>query len=115
MKKITTPAVKRYKLQPMPLDPEDILGGNPRAKGEIIFTSKDKKFSLGIWECSAGKFLYAYQEDEICYILEGRAKIKSRSGVLSIKGGDLVIFSKGEETIWNIERKIRKIFLTYEG
>jgi len=115
MKKLSKTKILNFPLEPMPLDEEDILEGNPRAKGEILFSSADKKFYMGVWECTKGKFLYKYDDDEACYILQGEAIIRSDSGVVAVRKGDFVFFRKGLETMWQIKKKIKKLFFIYES
>ena len=110
MKRLSRSKILNMALEPMPIDEADILDGNPRARGEILFNSSDKKFYMGIWECTRGRFLYKYDDAEACYILQGEAMVRSDSGNATLKKGDFVFFRKGIETIWNVKRKIKKVY-----
>ena len=62
-----------------------------------------------IWEGELSKFLWHYNEKEICLIIEGEASIKTEEGnSYIIKSGDLVEFPKGISCEWQITKKIKK-------
>ncbi len=64
-----------------------------------------------IWECEPSNFSWIYSEKEICYIIEGEAKIKTEAGEsYLIKSGDLVEFSKGLSCEWQIIKSFKKHF-----
>ncbi len=68
---------------------------------------KDIK-SWPIWECSPSEFDWYYDEEEHCYILEGKVIVKTDNGEYEIKSGDYVIFPKGLKCRWIVKEKIRK-------
>lgn len=77
--------------------------------------SKEKLEALAInnwspWECEPSTFEWQYDEDETCYILEGKAKIKTATEEIEINKGDLVKFPKGLKCTWRIEEKIKKVY-----
>ena len=54
-----------------------------------------------IWEREPCNFSWNYMEKEICYIIEGEAKIKTEAGEsYLIKSGDLVEFPEGLSCEW---------------
>ena len=62
-----------------------------------------------IWEKEVSRFDWSYDEQETCYILEGRAKVEPESGEpVEFGAGDLVIFPKGMNCVWDITNPIRK-------
>ncbi len=63
----------------------------------------------GVWECEPSTFGWEYDDEETCYILEGRAKVKAASGEeVEFGAGDLVRFPKGLKCTWAVAQKIRK-------
>ncbi len=76
--------------------------------------SAEKLASLGVehwplWEKEASKFPWEYFEDEISYILEGRAIITPEGGPpVEIGKGNLVTIPSDMICIWNIVEPLRK-------
>lgn len=62
-----------------------------------------------IWECEISKFDWYYDEDETCYILEGKVIVETEDGKkYEIQKGDLVTFPKGLKCVWDVKEPIRK-------
>jgi len=65
--------------------------------------------SWPIWEKGVSRFDWSYDEQETCYILEGKAKVEPEEGEpVEFQAGDLVTFPKGLNCIWEISSPIRK-------
>ncbi|MHA1896219.1 MAG: cupin domain-containing protein [Promethearchaeota archaeon] len=62
------------------------------------------------WECEPSTFDWEYASDETAYILEGKVRVKTPSGEVEFKKGDLVQFPKGLKCTWNVIEKIRKVY-----
>jgi uncharacterized cupin superfamily protein len=75
-------------------------------------TTKLKKLGVDnwpIWEKEVSRFDWSYDEKETCYILEGQAKVEPEKGEpVEFGAGDLVIFPKGLNCVWDITSPIRK-------
>lgn len=64
-----------------------------------------------IWECEPSNFQWNYSEKEVCLIIQGEAKIKTKAGEsYLIKSGDLVEFPKGLYCEWEIIKSLKKHF-----
>jgi len=62
-----------------------------------------------IWEKEISRFPWSYDEKEVCYILEGKAKVKTEDGeVVEFGPGDKVSFPKGLSCTWDITSPIKK-------
>lgn len=75
--------------------------------------TKEKLRELGmdawpIWECEPSTFDWSYNTPEICYILEGKARVKTRSGKVEFGRGDLVSFPEGLDCTWTVVERVRK-------
>lgn len=77
--------------------------------------SKKKLEDMGIikwpiWEKEQSKFDWSYDSTEVCYIIEGKAKIhaKNTDEFIEIDKGDLVTFPRGLHCTWEIIEDIRK-------
>ena len=62
------------------------------------------------WECEPSQFDWEYSSNETAYLFEGRVKIKTSSGEVEIKKGDLVFFPKGLRCNWNVVEKVKKVY-----
>jgi len=61
------------------------------------------------WEKEKSRFDWHYDEQETCFILEGKAVVETDSGEkVEFGKGDLVVFPKGLDCIWEIKEDIRK-------
>ncbi len=64
--------------------------------------------SWPIWECSPSTFEYHYDEQEMCYVLEGKVTVKAKGQTVDFGPGDLVIFPKGLDCVWTVHEAVRK-------
>lgn len=62
-----------------------------------------------IWQKEISEFPWAYDQEEVCFILEGRAIVTPDGGdPVEIGHGDLVTFAKGLSCTWKIVEPIAK-------
>ena len=81
-------------------------------KIEIIKNKRLEDFkSWPIWECQISKFDWEYNQEEHCYILEGKVEVLHGDNVVRISKDDYVIFPKGLKCTWNVSKPIRKYYL----
>lgn len=62
-----------------------------------------------IWTKEASEFAWTYDEQEICYLLEGDVVVTPEGGEpVEFGKGDLVTFPAGMSCTWNIRRDVKK-------
>ncbi len=62
-----------------------------------------------IWTKEASEFPWSYDEQEICYFLEGDVVVTPDGGEpVSMGKGDLVTFAQGLFCTWQIRQDVRK-------
>lgn len=61
-----------------------------------------------VWEKEVSRFPWTYDEEEVCYFLEGEVVVEYEGGFVEIGPGDYVTFLKGLECIWDIRKPVRK-------
>ena len=62
-----------------------------------------------IWTKEASEFPWSYDEQEICYFLEGDVVVTPDGGEPVAMGkGDLVTFPQGMSCTWQIRQDVRK-------
>jgi uncharacterized protein len=74
-------------------------------------TAAEKKeaASWGDWEKEPSEFPWAYDEQETCLILAGRATVDGANGEHAEFGpGDWVVFPVGLQATWKISETIKK-------
>ncbi len=97
-------------LQPAPIVPAWVRGGNPTARAAEISRSADGSAFTVIWECTAGAFEWTYDFDETIHILEGSIVLRDGGNAPTRLGpGDVVFFPKGSKVYWEVEGYVKKI------
>lgn len=62
-----------------------------------------------IWEKEESEFIWSYDSQETCLILEGSAMVTASTGEsVSFSKGDWVVFPQGLDCKWRITKAIRK-------
>ncbi len=64
--------------------------------------------SWPIWTCQPSKFDWHYDEQETCYVLEGQVTVTAGSEKVSFGPGDMVVFPKGMDCLWEVSSPVRK-------
>ena len=68
-----------------------------------------KVFAWPIWEKEVSTFPWSYDEQETCYLLEGKVKVTPEGGEpVEFGAGDLVTFPQGMDCTWEIGKAVRK-------
>jgi uncharacterized cupin superfamily protein len=66
-------------------------------------------FDWPIWTKNVSEFPWTYDEQEICYFLEGEVEVvPDRGSPVQIRKGDLVTFPQGMSCTWKIKKNVRK-------
>ena len=99
-------------LEPKPIDSSWVVDGAPQARARSIALGDHGTIRMYLWDCSAGRFEWHYDHNEIIQILEGGAEITSRQGVrTTLRPGDVVSFPAGEVVAWHVPEYVRKVAL----
>ena len=62
-----------------------------------------------IWEKEVSEFPWFYDEQEVCYFLEGEIEVTPEGGQpVKSKKGDLVTFPQGLSCRWKVIKPVRK-------
>eukprot|EP01084_Bolivina_argentea_P063389 115756_1 len=82
-------------------------------KSQITVRKNEKqgKYSAWpIWSKEVSKFDWSYDSTETCFILEGEVTVTPTNGgdKVSFGAGDVVVFHKGLECVWNIKKAVKK-------
>jgi len=108
---IKSTIVRETNLDPWPIGEENILSGNAKAYGSILWQSEDKLLCNGVWSCTMGKFNWKYTWNETFYLVEGKISISiDNANGKEYTSGDLVFIPNGTYTTWTIIEPVRKVF-----
>ena len=84
----------------------------PEIKIEKPSEEKLKKMGVSgwpIWEKEISKFDWHYDDKETCYLLKGKVIVITKDGKsVDFGAGDLVVFPKGLNCVWDIKEPVRK-------
>ncbi|MGA7538486.1 MAG: cupin domain-containing protein [Steroidobacteraceae bacterium] len=87
-----------------------ILEGDPAAREKRLTGSTDQLASTFMWDCTAGRFHWFYQEDEVVHVLEGCVLIEDAAGARRrLQAGDTFLFPAGSRYQWTVPHYVRKI------
>lgn len=95
----------------VPLDPKQILEGNPITHAIDVYESADHQVVVSYWSSTAGRFTWNYAGiNEVITVLEGEAFVKMSDGqTLHLKPGATVSFANADVAEWHVPIYIRKV------
>jgi uncharacterized protein len=97
-------------LEPWPLEPEQIVEGDPQVSGLVLDASADGRVERGIWSHTTGVSRDT-EADEIFVLLTGRVTIEVEGGpTLELGPGDVGLLHAGDRTLWRVHEDLRKIY-----
>ncbi|MDQ2646438.1 MAG: cupin domain-containing protein [Myxococcota bacterium] len=93
-----------------PIHPPDILEGSPRAAIFTCATSDDGGTTVGLWRCTAGRFKWTFQCDEVVRILEGEVRVIVDGQEHHLEKDSLAFFGVGTVSEWWVPNFVQKEF-----
>ncbi|WP_329561578.1 cupin domain-containing protein [Streptomyces uncialis] len=102
--------IPQAELTPEPLDPAQIVSGDPVVTGRTLWESPDGKQVRGIWQITPG-VVTDTEADELFVVISGRATIKVDGGdTLEVGPGDAAVLRAGDRTTWTVHETLRKAY-----
>lgn len=99
-----------HDLIPAPIPQAWILEGSPVARQKHLAGSSDQLATTLMWDCTAGRFNWSYDADEVIHVLEGSVLIEDAAGVRRrLQAGDTFLFPAGSRYHWTVPDYIRKV------
>lgn len=96
-------------LEPSPIDPTWILEGNPVARCGQWSKSPDTTTTSWVWDCTAGRFNWYFDEDETIYVIEGEVIITAEGQEpRTLRAGHAALFYAGTRSEWHVPHYVRK-------
>lgn len=101
-------------LTPAPIPRPWIIEGNPIARDRRLLDSGDRLPRTIMWDCTAGRFDWFYENDEVAHVLEGLVIVEDAVGVRQmLHSGDTFLFPAGTRYQWTVPNYVRKIAFSY--
>jgi uncharacterized cupin superfamily protein len=87
--------------------------GHPMATWGVTIW-KDGDVTAGIWECEAGPSRWLLDTHEVIHLIAGRMTCTPDGGeATEVNAGDVAIFPKGWNGVWDIHEKVRKVYAIF--
>ncbi|WP_030624658.1 cupin domain-containing protein [Streptomyces sclerotialus] len=107
---VNIPGVPDAELEPEPLEPDQIVSGDPVVTGKVYWESPDGKQIRGIWQITPG-VVTDVEANELFVVVSGRATIEVEGGsVLEVGPGDACFLREGDRTRWTVHETLRKAY-----
>ncbi|NEB78195.1 DUF861 domain-containing protein [Streptomyces sp. SID14478] len=102
--------VPEVTLEPEPLDPAQIVSGDPVVTGAVLWESADGKQLRGIWQITPG-VVTDTEANELFVVVSGRATVEVEGGdVLELGPGTAAVLREGDRTTWTVHETLRKAY-----
>lgn len=91
--------------------------GDQKEASVELWASPDGRVSLGIWECTPGRFTAdRAASSEFCHFLSGKIEMTHPDGSVQAFGpGDAITLPQGWKGIWRVVEHVRKIYVITQG
>ncbi|MFH8555150.1 cupin domain-containing protein [Streptomyces celluloflavus] len=107
---VSVPGLADAELEPEPLDPGQIVSGEPVVTGKVLWESPDGRQIRGVWQITPG-VVTDTEANELFVVVSGRATIEVEDGpVLQVGPGDACILREGDRTRWTVHETLRKAY-----
>ena len=109
-------AMAKMDIGPFEAKPTSFEGDQREAAVEL-WASTDGRVSLGIWECTPGRFTADRSAStEFCHFLSGRVEMTHIDGTVQAFGpGDAITLPQGWKGVWRVVEHVRKIYVITQG
>jgi uncharacterized cupin superfamily protein len=95
-------------LQPDPLEPAQLVDGDPVTSDHVLRESADGRAISGVWSCTPGVFSDV-EVDETFVVVAGHATIAVVDGPsFDVGPGDLCTLEAGTRTVWTVHEELVK-------
>ncbi|MEU6394935.1 cupin domain-containing protein [Streptomyces sp. NPDC046939] len=102
--------VADVELAPEPLDPAQIVSGDPVVTGAVLWESADGRQVRGVWQITPG-VVTDTEADEMFVVVSGRATVEIEGGgVLELAPGTAAVLRAGDRTTWTVHETLRKAY-----
>lgn len=103
-------------LGPFAAKPTSIEGDQLEAS-KVLWVSPDERVSIGIWECTPGRFTADRSKaSEFCHLITGRIEMTHADGhTVHLGPGDAINLPLGWIGEWRVLEQVRKLYVITRG
>src|SRR5262245_31109250 len=102
-------------LEAAPINPDDVISGEPDAENLVIRVSDDARLANGVWRCTPGSFYLPHEFEETVTILAGHATVTPEGQPpLDLRAGDTVFFGRCSRYRWDVHETINKSWHVFD-
>jgi uncharacterized cupin superfamily protein len=93
------------------------IEGNQQEASRLLWTSADEGISIGIWECTPGRFTADRSKaSEFCHLISGRIEMTHADGrKVQLGPGDAINLPLGWKGEWRVLEQVRKLYVMTRG
>jgi uncharacterized cupin superfamily protein len=93
------------------------IEGNQQEASRVLWTSADERISIGIWECTPGRFTAdRTKASEFCHLISGRIEMTHADGrTVQLGAGDAINLPLGWTGEWRVLEQVRKLYVITRG
>ncbi|WP_338676036.1 cupin domain-containing protein [Streptomyces sp. SCSIO 30461] len=97
-------------LEVEPLDPDQIVSGEPVVTGKVLWESEDGRQLRGVWQITPG-VVTDTEANELFVVVSGRATVEVEGGdTFELGPGDACVLREGDKTTWTVHETLRKAY-----
>mgnify|MGYP005850283155 CR=1 FL=1 len=100
--------------EPAPAAPDRLVSGSPASTVWNAFTGGGGRLHVGHWSAEPGVRRVAYDETELCVILEGRVRLEGPDGAAEFGPGEAFVIEGGFAGTWESIGRVTKIYAILE-
>lgn len=89
----------------------DVFRGSPKMRCTSITSSGDMGTSVGLWDCTDGRFKWVFYCDEVVHILEGAVTVHVKGNQMRLTPGSVAYFPIGTDSEWDVHGYVKKVFV----
>lgn len=80
-----------------------------------LWASKDGKLTIGVWECTPGRFSANREKNsETCHLISGRITLRGEDGqTRDLAAGDMLVLPRGWRGEWTLHETTRKLYIIH--
>lgn len=111
---LTTPGLATLELGRSTRKPTSLEGDQMEASLEL-WKSKDGKLSIGVWECTPGRFSAdRAANSETCHLISGCITLHGDDGqTQDLAAGDMLVLPRGWHGEWTLHETTRKLYVIH--
>jgi hypothetical protein len=93
------------------------IEGNQQEASCVLCTSADNRVTIGIWECTPGRFTAdRTSASEFCHLISGRIEMTHADGSkVELGAGDAINLPLGWIGEWKVLEHVRKLYVVTKG